>query len=111
MDGSSRGSPSHVGIGGVGWDSSSIVQFIFFVYQGLHTNNLMEALAILYVVERGSQLGWRRIICESDSQVVVNLKNKKTFRDVSWHLALIVKQVLNLCASLDSISFTHIPRE
>ncbi|XP_059067440.1 uncharacterized protein LOC131858265 [Cryptomeria japonica] len=100
-DGSSRGNPSHAGN----------VQFIFSVYKGLRTKNSMEALVILYVVERRCHLGWRRIICDSNSQVVVNLLNKWTLDDVSWHLASVVKQILNLCASLDSITFNHIPRE
>ncbi|XP_057832730.2 uncharacterized protein LOC131043536 [Cryptomeria japonica] len=111
MDGSSRGNPGHAGIGGVGRDSSTVVQFILSVYMGLHTNNLMEAQAILLALEYASKLGWRRIICEFDSQVVVNLLNRRHLDEVSWHLALIVDQILNLCASLESDSFTHIPRD
>lgn len=110
-DGSSRGNPGHAGISGVGWDSSGTVQFIFSIYKGFNTNNLMEALAILYVVERGCQLGWGGIICDSNSQVVVNLSNRWTLEDFSWRLALVVKQILNLCAYLDFVTFNHNPRE
>ncbi|XP_059066372.1 uncharacterized protein LOC131857689 [Cryptomeria japonica] len=110
-DGSSRGNPGHAGIGGVGRDSSGDVQFIFSEYKGLHTNNLMEAQAILVAMERASQLGWQRIICESDSQVVVNLLKRQYMDNVSWQLALIVEQILTLCASLEHVTFNHIPRE
>ncbi|XP_057868067.2 uncharacterized protein LOC131075253 [Cryptomeria japonica] len=110
-DGSSRGNPGHAGIGGVGRDSSGDVQFIFSEYKGLHTNNLMEAQAILVAMERANQLGWRRIICESDSQVVVNLLKRQYMDNVSWQLALIVEQILTLCASLEHVTFNHIPRE
>ncbi|XP_059064386.1 uncharacterized protein LOC131856563 [Cryptomeria japonica] len=111
MDGSSCGNHSHAGIGGVGRDSSGDVQFIFFVYTGLHTNNLTEAQAILLALENASKLGWRIIICESDSQIVVNLLNRWHLDGVSWHFVFIVEQILNLFASLESVTFTHIPRE
>lgn len=42
--------------------------------------------------------------------MVVNLLNRRHLDGVSWHLALIVDQILDLCASLES-AFTHIPRE
>ncbi|XP_057838008.1 uncharacterized protein LOC131048149 [Cryptomeria japonica] len=82
-DDSSRGNLGHAGIGGVGRDSFGDFQFIFSVYMGLHTNNLMEAQAILLALERTSKLGWRMIICESDSQVVVNLLNRRHLDGVS----------------------------
>lgn len=66
-DESSQGNLGHAGIGGVGWDSSRTIQFIFSIYKGFHTNKLMEDLSILYVVMHGCQLGLRRIICEFDS--------------------------------------------
>ena len=71
----------------------------------------MEALAIKIVVERGCSLGWKGIICESDSQIVVDMLNSQSLEDVSWQLATLVRQTLSLCNSLDSISFRHIPRE
>jgi hypothetical protein len=72
-DGFSQGNPGPAGIGGVARCSSSEVKLFFLVYKGYHTNNLMEAQAILYVVEQCCLRGWRKIICEFDSQVVVNL--------------------------------------
>ena len=50
-DGSSRGNPRHVGIGGVDRDSYGVVQFYLFSYKGFHTNIFMESFAILYVLE------------------------------------------------------------
>ena len=110
-DGSSRGNPGPAGIGGVARDSSGDIQFFFSIYKGYHTNNLMEALAILVAVEQCCQCGWRRIICETDSQVVVNLLNKRNYVTVDWHLAVVVQQIIQLCTSLDSVTFMHIPRE
>lgn len=41
----------------------------------------------------------------------MNLLNKRYLDDVSWQLALIVEKILTICASLEYITFTHIPRE
>ena len=72
-DGSSRGNPGPAGIGGVVRCSSGDVKFFFLVHKGAYTNNLMEAQTILYAVEQCCLRGWSKVICESDSQVVVNL--------------------------------------
>ena len=110
-DGSSKGNPGPAGIGGVGRDSKGDIQFVFSIYKGLQTNNLMEAIAILYAVKISCDLGWRRLICESDSQVVIHLLNQEHSKVVSWKLALIVDKIHHLSTSLESISFTHFPRE
>lgn len=75
-DGFARGNLGHVGVGGVGRYSSRVVVFFFLEYRGKHSNNLMETLAILLALKRAYALDWKRIICESDSQVVVDLINK-----------------------------------
>ena len=41
-----------IGIGGVARCSSGEVKFFFSVHKGDHTNNLMEAWAILYAMEQ-----------------------------------------------------------
>ena len=93
-DGSSQGNPGLTSIGGVGHDSFGDIQFMFSIYKDYHTNNLMEALAILVAVELCCQLGWKRIICETNSRVVVNLLNSQNFVHVDWHLALIIQQII-----------------
>ena len=90
MDGSSKGNPSPIGTSGVGRDSKRDIQFVFSIYKGLQNNNLMEAIAILYAMKNACHLGWRWLICESDSQVVIHLLNHKHYEVVSWKLAFIV---------------------
>ena len=51
----------------------------------------MEALAIMIVIERGCSLGWKRIIYESDSQIVVDMLNSQSLENVSWQLAALVR--------------------
>ena len=111
MDGSSKGNPSPTSIGGVGRDSKGDIQFVFSIYKDLQTNNLMETIAILYVVKNACDLGWRWLICEFDSQVVICLLNQQHFEVVSWRLTLITDQIHNLCTYLESVTFTNIPRE
>lgn len=91
--------------------SSGDVKFFFSVHKGDYTNNLMEAQAILYVVEQCCLRGWSKIICESDSQVVVNMLSSQELEDVSWQLAVVVKQILFFSSSFQFIRFTYIPRE
>lgn len=110
-DGSSRGNPGPAGIGGIGRDSSGLVVFIFSVSKGMQTINSMEGLAILYALKRAYALGWRKVICESDSQVLVNLLLERKSVNVSWHLSVIVQQILQISAMMDSVSYSHIPRE
>ena len=71
----------------------------------------MEAMAVLYAMKSPCDYGWRKLSCESDSQVVIHLLNQKLFEVVNWKLALIANKTHNLCTSLELITFTHIPRE
>lgn len=110
-DGSSRGNPSPARIGRIGRDSSGSVVFIFSANKEVQTVNRMEGLAILYALKRAYALGWRKVICESDSQVLVNLLLERKISDVSQQLSTIVQQILQVSSLMDSVSYAHIPRE
>ena len=71
----------------------------------------MEGLAILYALKQAYALGWRKVICEADSQVLVNMLLERKTSDVSWQLSLIVQQILQVSLLMDSVHFAHIPRE
>ena len=66
-DGSSRGNPGQAGVGGVGRDTNGNVIFMFSIHKGVHSNNVMEALAIKVAMMQACSLGWRKIVCELDS--------------------------------------------
>ena len=110
-DGSSRGNPRHAVIGAIGRGDDGGAIFLLSVYKGQYSNNLMEALAIKVSIECGISLGWQRIICESDSQIFVDMLNNQRLDNVGWQLSSLAKQILCLCRSMDSISFHHIPHE
>ena len=50
-------------------------------------------------------------MCESDSQIVVDMINNQRVDDSNWKIASIVKEIIYLSSMLDCISFCHIPRE
>lgn len=77
IDGSSHWNPGHVGVGGIGRGNDGDVVFLFSIYKGHFSNNLMEALAIKIAIERSFSRGWRRIICESDSKIVIDSLNSQ----------------------------------
>lgn len=110
-DGSARGNPGATGIGGVGRDSSGQAQFFFSIYMGEQSNNQMEAWALFKALEKACELGWRKVICEMDSMILVSLLNNQDFQNCSWRLGVIARQILNLASNFVSISFVHIPRE
>lgn len=104
-DGSSRGNPGQAGVGGIGRDFDGNVIFMFSIYKGVHSNNVMEALAIKIAIERGCSLGWRKMVCESDSQIVVDMINNQRVDDSNWKIASIVREIIYLSSMLDLISF------
>jgi len=110
-DGSSRGNPGPAGIGGVGRDSAGSVIFLFSIHEGVKTVNFMEGLAILHAIERALALGWRKVICEADSQILINLLNERKISDINWQLASVVQRILQVSSRLEEASFVHIPRE
>ena len=65
-DGSSRGNPGQASVGGVGRDTNGNVIFMFSIHKGVHSNNVMM---------QACSLGWRKIVCELDSQIVVDMIN------------------------------------
>ena len=79
-DGSFRG---NLGPSGIGRDSSGSIVFIFLVNKGVQTFNKMEGLAILYALKWAYALGWRKVICEADSQVLVYLLLGRKYSEVS----------------------------
>ena len=84
IDGSSRGNLGLTSIGGAGRDVMGSVVFIFSVNKGVQTVNRMEGLAILYALKRAYALGWHKVICEADSQVLVNLILERNISNASW---------------------------
>lgn len=56
-------------------------------------------------------MGWYKIICESDSHILVDMLNKGSSKEVNWLLDSVVQQIHRISSSLESFLFIHIPRE
>ena len=78
-------------MGGVGRDTDGNVIFMFSIHKGVHSNNVMEALAIKVAMMRAFSLEWRKIVCESYSQIVVDMINNKSVDDSNWKIVSIVR--------------------
>lgn len=85
-------------LGLLGWgrlaDIFSGLTVFFSIYEGVQPINLMEGLEILYAFEWEFSLGWRKVICESDSQVMTNFLKDEKLSDVHWQLVRLVQQIL-----------------
>jgi len=110
-DDSSRGNLGPSRIGGVGKDFFGFGGLLFSVHKGMQTIKLMEGLAILYAFEWAYDLGWCKVICESDSQILINLQIERKVSDVSWQVAMVVQQILQISSMMEMVSFVHILRE
>ena len=102
-DGSSRGNLGPAGIGGIGRDAMGSLIFIFSIYDRIQTINLVEGLVILATLEKAHALGLRRIVCESNSQVLINMLNEQKVADVNWQLARIVQQILQISSLMEMV--------
>ena len=81
-------------MGGVGRDTDGNVIFMFSIQKGVHSNNVMEALAIKVAMMWACSLGWRKIVCESNSKIVVDMINNKSVDDSNWQISSIVREIL-----------------
>ncbi|XP_059078087.1 uncharacterized protein LOC131876661 [Cryptomeria japonica] len=90
-DGLSRGNAGPAGVGGVGKNSRGEVVFLFLVHKGRQSNNYMEGLVPLYALERAWELGQRKVICELDSQIMINLVTEQRVCGIQWQLARVVQ--------------------
>ena len=93
-----HGNFEQVGIQSIGRGKDGEVIFHFSICKGEYSNNLMETLAMNMTIERGSSLGWKRIICESNSQIVVDMMSVV---DVNSQLASFVREILYVRNNVD----------
>lgn len=111
IDGSSKGNLGLASTGGIGRDSLGSVIFLFLIYEGIQTINLVEGLAILAALERAHAFGWQRVVCESDSQVLINFLIEQKVANVIWQLSRVAQQILYVSSLMEMVTFVHILRE
>lgn len=109
-DGGARGNPGPAGIGGVVLDHEGVVIGEVSEYIGETTNNQAEYRALLATLQKAKALGATHVDCYLDSQLVVRQMNRE-YKIKDPGLAKIFIQVYNLCPTIGTVTFTHVPRE
>ena len=109
-DGASRGNPGPAAIGvtikdGDGGLLASISRRI-----GVTTNNQAEYRAVIAGLEQAVSLGARRVMVQSDSELLVKQINGQ-YKIKNAGLRPLYQEVVRLTGSLESFDITCIPRE
>ena len=109
IDGASSGNPGPSGIGVVLYDSAGNKVKTLSEYIGHATNNFSEYIALLYGLQEVLILGYRDIIVNSDSELIVKqINGEYKIKDV--HLKLIYQLVHHLIAAMRSFTIRQVAR-
>jgi|SRR5579872_1860292 len=113
-DGGARGNPGPAGIGAVFYSDDGqgnqakvgeIKEFI-----GESTNNFAEYTALIMALEHAAELGYKKIQCFLDSELVVRQLNGQ-YKVRQESLKPLASKVLALTNKFENVSFSHVPRE
>jgi len=110
FDGAAIPNPGRMGIGAVLLQDDRIVDQISRKLPGVGTNNIAEYSALLAALDRASELGWRRVVIEGDSRLVVNQVSGR-WRINQEHLKRLQVMVLKRLDAFDFYQINWIPRE
>ena len=109
IDGASRGNPGPAGIGVVLLsDDGRIRQFKQFI--GNSTNNEAEYHALLTALRLAREMGVKRIIVNSDSELLVK-QLKGEYRVRRRNLAMLYDKAMRELRGFEKFEIKHVPRE
>ena len=77
---------------------------------GETTNNIAEYTALIRALEHAEKLGGRRLLVQSDSELMVKQMNG-AYKVKHPGLLPLFQQAKQLCGQFDNVVFRHIPRE
>ena len=110
VDGASRGNPGAAGCGAVIFDENGVLVKELSRYLGRTTNNVAEYQGLLLGLKALHQLGARKIVVQSDSQLLVRqLNGEYQVRDEK--LKVLFERALSLLRRFDSHRIVHVRRE
>ena len=109
-DGASLGNPGKAGIAFILYtpEHRLIREGSWFI--GSTTNNIAEYLALIYGMQEALDVGARKLICYSDSQLLVRQLQGK-YRVRNENLLLFYRQIKYLEKFFEGVEYRHIPRE
>ncbi|KAI5345279.1 hypothetical protein L3X38_013156 [Prunus dulcis] len=76
---------------------------------GENTISVAECIALRDGLAYAAHRGWRKILAEGDSKLIIDCVNKKAM--APWSINLLIKDITILISFFDSSSFSHVFRE
>ena len=110
VDGAARGNPGPAGCGAMICDEKGAVVKKLSRYLGHSTNNVAEYEALLMGLEALIELKCRKIVVQSDSQLLVRQLNGE-YRVKDEKLKLLYQRATSLLRRFGSYRIVHVRRE
>lgn len=110
IDGASRGNPGEAGCGAVILDENGAVVQELSRYLHRATNNVAEYKGLLMGLEASLQLGAKKIVVKSDSQLLVRQLNGE-YRVKDEKLKVLFGRAKSLLRRFESCRIVHVSRE
>lgn len=109
-DGGARGNPGPAGYGVVVTDRDGAVLAELSEGIGWATNNVAEYQGVIAALERARELGARRVVVRSDSQLVINQQLGR-WKVKHEGLLPLAAEVRRLARGFQRVTWQHVPRE
>jgi len=110
FDGAAIPNPGEMGIGVVLIEKSNIITKISKKLPNYGTNNIAEYTALLTGISKALELGWKHVMIEGDSKLVIN-QVEGTWKINKEHLKSLHAQVVKELSKFDSYTLNWVPRE
>ena len=110
VDGAARGNPGEAGCGAAIYDDTGAVVKELSRYLGHATNNVAEYEGLLLGLEALLELGRKKIVVQSDSQLLVRQLNGE-YRVKDEKLKVLHQRALALLRQFDSYRILHVRHE
>ncbi len=110
VDGAARGNPGDAGCGAVIYDDNGKIVRELCRYLGRTTNNVAEYEGLLMGLQELLRLGQKKILVQSDSQLLVRQLNGE-YRVKDEKLKALHQRAMALLRQFDSYRILHVYRE
>ncbi len=110
VDGAARGNPGDAGCGAVIYDDDGKIVRELCRYLGRTTNNVAEYEGLLMGLQELLRLGQKKILVQSDSQLLVRQLNGE-YRVKDEKLKALHQRAMALLRQFDSYRILHVYRE
>lgn len=110
VDGAARGNPGEAGCGAAICNAKGTVVKELSRYLGYATNNVAEYEGLLMGLEALVGMGAKRVLVQSDSQLLVRQLNGE-YRVRDEKLKKLFQKAIRLLRQFDSYRIVHVPRE